>query len=1575
MKVKSRAKPFFEISSYHDYVSPSLAGHLLSCASEVKGVSGLVEIGTGGGLESKESLKFLTDIYQEIKADLKLILNQRVLDREFMDQRVLACAEFNDNLNRDILDEDYKTIIGLEDAAGRVVLGPLSKNYARSGGSPIAKIPDFLKGSHVTLFGPPDSAKMAVNAMNSFHRKIKNEPDIISELLKENPDSPMWGADDEDSKTPLRADLMAAGVNLTACFNRDIQVPVDEKNSEYKKYELAKHHLAKPIKRFPGIALPSTFLFFNRNPIPLHLYDFALHLFANWNNEQALTFYVPKLENEDEAKYIHKMVSAAERMIKSLHPTYVLGSVRLMIVLENPRAILRTHEIIDALYPYFVGASLGWHDYLASTARVFKNDHHYRIPVKADPDIVIKYIKASHLLLAEVVGSRGGIKVGGMYGILPLENEISSRSFQITIKGFIKDVIVQLKRDLTGFWVAHPDFVRIGMALVAGWRLYKTGKKKPLAQLITALLDKKYHKEVLDYIAAKDIEGMSIDNPSYVRSLIVADIKESDFIQNNDPEEIRYNVFQSLQYLTDWLSGNGCVALPAIVNGVAVRVMDDLATAERSRWEVWHELHHQRFSIEDFLRIAHEEMHFIRKDLSNSKKIVQVKWTEKTEKWYPIAFRIMLQLMTTKTPPEFASELLMPFTLDEIRNSNDPWHKVNELDPGKYQVSKYVDKFNYYFDACGCQNFAKTMASLPAQDINLAKSIILKFNLNEINEAASFHGDIGENKSTLDANAQSEQAGVLSDSESVRTELREFGAKYNKKFGFKFLISAKDKTSVELLQALKKRMKNAKAKELQNASQAIAEIAILRMSKSRLNLLIEDLESLRAHYKINSASISVTENNQIQSISLGSCTKATWFQLASLSKPLAAAFALDYFTKKNISLETSVNELFRRAKAKFQLQSNINSLWPNQVLLKHLLNHTALDRHYVSGVPLNETLPPAAGLVENLNVINEPGSSFQYSGGGFLVLEHLIESLEKKSIQVVTKEYFKKAGLNDFSFQQKPKSKIEYADGYFDSGVRVPSGRLQFPAFAAGAMGTSESVAVFLNNLTHAYKNANGANGMSHDVAVQMLHSQDRGSYDFMGAAMGLGIFVAEAGYNRLAIHQGANEGFRALFVHCVSGPDTGKGFVILCNADNQGVLFIAQAAQKILQELRIEGVNLAEFNSQFDFKKTKQEQIVNLGYKKLIFDAFEKALPEEIERIEPSQESRIQTQSPLSAYNLAVNSKIISVSNQKFARAENMISPFDPVFDPMLFGKQGKIMDSWESARHNTRSCDFVELNLDQPSTIQFVSLSTKYHDGNHAEYIRILASETADKTGADINWREILPKQKMQGHSYLQIKLPKSEEKFGNVRIEMYPDGGFTRLGLYSHLPSAVLSQFKNQESVQSIRYSDEIPKVHKPLTIPYRASFTEIKKNHIKCKKNKIDYASRAFGGLLIKASNEHYGPAVQVISPFPPLNMFDGLESARSREPEHQEHVTIQLGREIVIGRIVLDFKYFINNNPYHIKVEGYSRGKWTELVSKTEVKPFAGNFKEFKIRNKNLFKKIRLYTYPDGGINRIHVYDK
>lgn len=1562
---------FFSIPYYHDYLSPTLAHHLLEQAQPVAGVPGLSQVGWGGGLETPEALRFLATLFERVEDQLAAVLARRILDRKFIDERVKAIHRFNRDLGRDFLDWDYRTILGLTDASGRIVIGPKDGNFCRKvAGKPIAPLPGFLTGPHVTLFGPPDSAKMAINAMNAFHRKLPAEPAIVEALLKRQDVSPIWGADDEDSKTPLRSDLIDAAVNLTACFEGTLAF-----EESGKSYALAPDHLALPIKRIPGLALPSSFLFHRRNPIPLHLYDFALHLFRNWRDARALVFYIPKLENEEEAQYVHHLIKTAESLILATHPSYVPGSVRVMVVLENPRAILRAHEIMDSLYPYFAGASLGWHDYLASTARLFKEDSNYRIPCKADPDIVIKYIQASHRLVADVVGSRGGIRVGGMYGILPWGGH--PESLQVTLRGFIKDVITQMKRDLTGFWVAHPDFVRLGLALVQAWKERLGGDPKPLRDLVTALLEEKHRSNTLEFIDGSDINGLDLEDPGYVRSLIVADMKESEFIANNHPDEIRYNVFQSLQYLADWLSGRGCVALPTIIDGIPVRVMDDLATAERSRWEVWHELRHGRFSIEAFIQIAHEELNFIRRDLSNDRKIVQVKWDERTSRWYPIAFRLMMQLMTAENPVEFATELLIPFTVDLIRNAADPWHAAQDINPDKFKLPAGVARFDHYFEICGSARFASAMAANPVEDPTRAEEIISGFSPEEIRTAAGFHGDIGQTAGTLDPQAAREQSRASSGHQSLLKELRELGDTYRTQFGFKFLISAQGRSAQELLLEMKRRIGLSLDEEMANARLALLEITRKRMVGSTPSLQ-DRIEALRKKHDIVGLSIAINRCGKTQALAFGESetgkrktAPSTWFQLASLSKTVGTAYAIEYFRSRTIPLDSSVNSLLSRTTSPFRLRCPSNPDWADRVTLSDLMSHSALGMHYVRGVPATRSMPSVSDLVggnpelgfDPIEVIGEPGRSFHYSGGGFLVLEHLIESLEMKPVRELTRPFLKALGLQELSFDHAWIEQQERAHGYFDSGLAVEAGGMQFPAFAAGSWGSSRCMARFLVSLTEAYHSLQGSPGLSHDTAVEMLHGSDRGSRKFMGCEMGLGVFTAEAGPNRLAIHQGANEGFRAIFIQCYEGPDSGKGLVVQCNGDNRGVLLIAEVVRELLAVLQIQGITLEKLPFEFGFQGLPQEQIVNLGYKSLLFDAFEPRLPEKIESRGPLD--------PLASYNLTVGARIREVSNQKFARAENLISAHLPNFDPGLFGRQGKIMDSWETVRHNPKDQDSLILELTRPAAIRYVSLSTKFHDGNQPEYVRLCARGSKDS-----EWAEILPKTPLSGHSLLQIDLGKLQVAVhSEVQVEIFPDGGLSRLGLFSELPSQLASPFQVRSEAKSVRFNDPIPKTSKPLTIAYQPNADEIRRNLDRTSQARArDWASLALGGSVVRASNEHYGPAAQVISPFPPLHMFDGMESARSRKSGHSEEVVIRLGKSTAIERVILDFTYFVNNNPLEISIDGLTAGgAWTELVERKRVKAFASNRKVFEIHSDATFEQLRVRTYPDGGINRIQVF--
>jgi allantoicase len=288
---------------------------------------------------------------------------------------------------------------------------------------------------------------------------------------------------------------------------------------------------------------------------------------------------------------------------------------------------------------------------------------------------------------------------------------------------------------------------------------------------------------------------------------------------------------------------------------------------------------------------------------------------------------------------------------------------------------------------------------------------------------------------------------------------------------------------------------------------------------------------------------------------------------------------------------------------------------------------------------------------------------------------------------------------------------------------------------------------------------------------------------------------------------------------------------------------------------------------------------------------------------------------------------------------------------------------------RHNPYGVDELVLKLDKASAIKYVLLSTKYHFGNHSPFVRL---EGRTKSGGE--WKEFLKKTEIEGHSEMRIVLARETEKFSEIKVSMYPDGGLSRLGLYSDIPKKVQSTFKKSGSAKSIPYEEKIPQTKKPLPIKYEVTLEEVKKNLATLEKGEVfNNASVAYGAKVLHASNEHYSPAVQVISPFAPINMFDGMESARSRKPGHSECVIIQLAKALQVRRIEMDFTYFVNNNPLDVTIETEVGGDWKVLVSRTPVKAFAGNTKVFEISSSDVIEVLKVTTWPDGGINRLKVW--
>jgi len=366
-----------------------------------------------------------------------------------------------------------------------------------------------------------------------------------------------------------------------------------------------------------------------------------------------------------------------------------------------------------------------------------------------------------------------------------------------------------------------------------------------------------------------------------------------------------------------------------------------------------------------------------------------------------------------------------------------------------------------------------------------------------------------------------------------------------------------------------------------------------------------------------------------------------WVEHASLSKTVAAVFATQYYAAKGVAPTASVNELLgalgeaKTGGFKLVPAAGCPQAWADGVQLKHLMNHTGLGMHYVYGVPLDVPFPPVLELITGqhdtgaglglgyaaIEVSKEPGTAFGYSGGGFLVLQHLLEATEGRPIEEVMRGWMDRVGLRDFSFVPTDlPGKGPYAQGFMDDGTVVGGGvgRLAFPPLAAGAVGTPRALANFWAALHGAY--AAGPDGsslggaddapISHATAASVLrdHTADAGSVEFMNAEMGLGVFVATAGPNKVALHQAANEGFRGAYVVVFEGPDAGKGMVVVSNGDNDSAILNAEVMRLVLLRWGWAGVDadVLRRDAAFAFKDIPQEQIVNQAYKALVFDAFE---------------------------------------------------------------------------------------------------------------------------------------------------------------------------------------------------------------------------------------------------------------------------------------------------------------------------------------------------------------------------------
>ena len=179
-------------------------------------------------LENSYVLEMVVEVARAVGPELQTLLEQRRRDRRFVDAHVSGSSKTD--------------VIGARDEDGRVVVGPSDVPPTPRA----VRIPSYLRGPQVTLFGPPDTAKMSINAMNALHRRLPGESTIVADLVERSGHVPRWGADSEDSKTPISADLRRATINLAGCYDGTLRY---QDPSTGKRYSLTDTGRSKPVKR------------------------------------------------------------------------------------------------------------------------------------------------------------------------------------------------------------------------------------------------------------------------------------------------------------------------------------------------------------------------------------------------------------------------------------------------------------------------------------------------------------------------------------------------------------------------------------------------------------------------------------------------------------------------------------------------------------------------------------------------------------------------------------------------------------------------------------------------------------------------------------------------------------------------------------------------------------------------------------------------------------------------------------------------------------------------------------------------------------------------------------------------------------------------------------------------------------------------------------------------------------------------------------------------------------------------------------------------------------------------------
>ncbi len=350
-------------------------------------------------------------------------------------------------------------------------------------------------------------------------------------------------ADFEDSHSPTWSGTIEGQINLRDAVRGTITYDHPVKKTTYRLNEEAAVMLVRPR----GWHLEEKHVQVDGRFLSASLFDFGLYLF---HNAQTLLdkgsgpyFYLPKLENHHEARLWNDVFVLAQDLLGIPQ-----GTIRATVLIENILAAFEMDEILWELRHHSAGLNCGRWDYIFSAIRTFRHDPNFIFPDRGQVTMTRHMMRSYSLLTIKTCHRRGIHAMGGMAAQIPIKDDpVANEQALAKVRA---DKEREAKDGHDGTWVAHPGLVQIARE--------EFDKYMPKPNQIDRL------REDVNVTAADLLKVPGGD--------ITA-------------EGLRLNLDVGVQYMAAWLSGNGCVPI--------YNLMEDAATAEISRSQVWQWLHNK----------------------------------------------------------------------------------------------------------------------------------------------------------------------------------------------------------------------------------------------------------------------------------------------------------------------------------------------------------------------------------------------------------------------------------------------------------------------------------------------------------------------------------------------------------------------------------------------------------------------------------------------------------------------------------------------------------------------------------------------------------------------------------------------------------------------------------------------------------------------------------------------------------------------------------------------------------------------------------------------------------------------